>query len=231
MTAFIRQEATEKAREIEIKADEEFAIEKSKLVQQETAAIDAQYGKKSKQASMSQQITRSTVANRSRIRVLAARQDVLDDLIDETREKLNSFSQNKDKYLEVCKNLILESLYILNEDNVTVRARKSDFDIVRKAAEAAAKLFKDKTHQDVDVHLDERNPHPEDQYDCSFPKLAWCAMIPNLTRAGGVSVIGGQGKIAINNTLEERLRLLENEALPSIRLALYGPNKNRKFYD
>ena len=35
MTAFIKQEASEKAREIEIKADEEFAIEKAKLVQQE----------------------------------------------------------------------------------------------------------------------------------------------------------------------------------------------------
>ena len=40
MTAFIRQEALEKAREIQLKADEEFAIEKSKLVRQETASID-----------------------------------------------------------------------------------------------------------------------------------------------------------------------------------------------
>ncbi|CRK27987.1 hypothetical protein BN1723_014064 [Verticillium longisporum] len=38
MTAFIKQEAMEKAREIEIKANEEFAIEKSKLVRQETDA-------------------------------------------------------------------------------------------------------------------------------------------------------------------------------------------------
>jgi len=40
MTAFIRQEALEKAREIQLKADEEFAIEKSKLVRQETSSID-----------------------------------------------------------------------------------------------------------------------------------------------------------------------------------------------
>ena len=40
MTAFIKQEAMEKAREIEIKANEEFEIEKSKLVRQETDAID-----------------------------------------------------------------------------------------------------------------------------------------------------------------------------------------------
>jgi V-type H+-transporting ATPase subunit E len=40
----------EKAREIKIKADEEFNIEKAKLVRQETLAIEAFYLKKTKQA-------------------------------------------------------------------------------------------------------------------------------------------------------------------------------------
>ena len=71
MTAFIKQEALEKAREIQLKADEEFAIEKSKLVRQETAAIDTLYEKKFKQAAMSQQITRSTLANKTRLRAVS----------------------------------------------------------------------------------------------------------------------------------------------------------------
>src|SRR5436190_23604110 len=90
MTAFIRQEALEKAREIQLKADEEFAIEKSKLVRQETAAIDLLYEKKFKQASMSQQITRSTLANKTRLRVLSARQTLLDELFERAREKIAS---------------------------------------------------------------------------------------------------------------------------------------------
>jgi len=49
--------------------------------------------------------------------------------------------------------------------------------------------------------------------------------------AGGVSIIGGGGKIDINNTLDERLRLLETDALPSIRLTLFGENQNRRFHD
>lgn len=36
MVSFIKQEALEKAREIKVKADEEFNIEKAKLVRQET---------------------------------------------------------------------------------------------------------------------------------------------------------------------------------------------------
>lgn len=47
--------------------------------------------------------------------------------------------------------------------------------------------------------------------------------------AGGLSIIGGGGKIDINNTFEERLRLLELEGLPTIRNGLFGENQNRKF--
>jgi V-type H+-transporting ATPase subunit E len=46
-----------------------------------------------------------------------------------------------------------------------------------------------------------------------------------------VIVVGGSGKIEINNTLEERLRLLETAALPMLREMLFGKNANRKFYD
>ena len=49
--------------------------------------------------------------------------------------------------------------------------------------------------------------------------------------AGGVSIVGGGGKIDINNTFEERLKLLQDSALPSIRTTLFGKNENRKFYD
>lgn len=161
MTAFIRQEALEKAREIQIKADEEFAIEKSKLVRQETASIDNQYEKKFKQASMSQQITRSTLANKTRIKVLSARQELLDDLFEKARGKLEDFAKDKKKYTELCKNLILEGAYALNESKLEVRAREKDYDVVKEASGLAEKEYKERTKKDIEVVLDEENPQPE----------------------------------------------------------------------
>ena len=170
MTAFIRQEALEKANEIEIKADEEFAIEKSKLVRQETSSIDSQYAKKHKQASMSQQITRSTLANKTRIKVLSARQELLDELFEKARDKLASYSEDKGKYEDMCKGLILEGLYALNEDKVKVRARKADYHLVKKAIDGAKKEYKENLGKDVTVELDEKSPQPEGSYVClSFP--------------------------------------------------------------
>lgn len=157
MTAFIRQEALEKAKEIQIKADEEFAIEKSKLVRQETATIDSQYEKKFKQASMSQQITRSTLANRTRLKVLSARQELLDNLFEQANARLRSYSEGAGNYQEICKNLILEGLYALSEERVQVRARRADYDVVKKSIEDAREEYGD----GVDVDLDGDNPQPE----------------------------------------------------------------------
>lgn len=162
MTAFIRQEALEKAREIQLKADEEFAIEKSKLVRQETAAIDTLYEKKFKQAAMSQQITRSTLANRTRLRVLSSRQELLDDLFQRAREKISSIAAgDAKKYESVLKGLVLEGLYALNEDKIEIRGRKKDYDTLKAAMGDAAKEFQDNVGNEVTVVLDEAEPLPD----------------------------------------------------------------------
>ncbi|KAI1047237.1 hypothetical protein LB505_011069 [Fusarium chuoi] len=212
MTAFIKQEAMEKAREIEIKANEEFEIEKSKLVRQETDAIDSQYEKKFKQATMSQQITRSTVANKTRLKVLGARQELLDNIFEEAQKKLAEGAKDKGKYQKALKGLLLEGFYALNEPELQVRARKKDYDVVKKAIEDAAKEFKKELGKDITAKIQEDDPLPEGI-------------------AGGVVVISGSGKIDIDNTFEARLRLLEESAAPAVREALFGKNPNRKFFD
>ncbi|PNP42180.1 hypothetical protein TGAMA5MH_05862 [Trichoderma gamsii] len=212
MTAFIKQEAMEKAREIEIKANEEFEIEKSKLVRQETDAIDTQYEKKFKQATMSQQITRSTVANKTRLKVLGARQELLDSIFDEARKQLASGVSDKDKYQKTLTGLVLEGFYAMNESEVQLQAKKSDYDAVKKAVEEAAKEYKKEVGKDVTATIDESNPLDD-------------------STAGGIIILGGKGKIDIDNTLEARLQLLEHAAAPAVRENLFGKNPNRKYYD
>ncbi|KAH8171814.1 ATP synthase (E/31 kDa) subunit domain-containing protein [Sarocladium implicatum] len=212
MTAFIKQEAMEKAREIEIKANEEFEIEKSKLVRQETDAIDAQYEKKFKQATMSQQITRSTVANKTRLKVLGARQELLDSIFEEAQKKLSEGTKDKNKHQKILKGLLLEGFYALNEPSLKVRSRKKDVEIVKKAIEEATKEYKKQVGSETSATVAEDEPLPEGSN-------------------GGVIVIGGDGKIEIDNTFDTRLTLLKDTAAPAVREALFGKNANRKFYD
>ncbi|KKF94799.1 V-type proton ATPase subunit E [Ceratocystis platani] len=213
MTAFIKQEAEEKAREITIKADEEFNIEKAKLVRSETDAIDTAYEKKYKQATMAQQITRSTVANKARLTVLSARETLLDEIFDEAEAALKkSVVDDKSRYEASLTKLVLEGAYALDEPEMLVRLRPSDKSIADATLKSAADEFKKATGREVKLTVDAENPLAEDS-------------------AGGAIVVGGKGKITIDNTLEARLSILRENALPAVRQSLFGSNPNRKFYD
>ena len=179
MTAFIKQEAMEKAREIHLKADEEFAIEKSKLVRQEKQSIDSQYEKKFKQASMSQQITRSTSSNKTRLRVLQGRQELLDTLFEDARKKIADAAKDKD-YDAALKGLILESMYMLYEPKVGIKCKKDEVDKVKKAAEEASKEYEKETGSKTEAIISEKDYLPEGAYvSCSI----LCAICANSTTA------------------------------------------------
>ncbi|KAI9831516.1 MAG: V-ATPase V1 sector subunit E [Phylliscum demangeonii] len=215
MTAFIRQEAVEKAKEIEIKADEEYAIEKSKLVRQETAVIDRSYASRWKTAALSQQITRSKLANRTRLQIINAKQTLVDEIMERARHQLSQRTDGDhahDAYRRVLRDLMLEGAYALREPTVAVKTRRKDVGLAKAAASEAQRIYKEQMHHDVTMVVDEDDPLPE---SCT----------------GGVSIVGGGGKIDINNTLDERLHLLQTESLPAVRATLFGPNPNRKFYD
>lgn len=48
--------------------------------------------------------------------------------------------------------------------------------------------------------------------------------------AGGIIGSTMQGRIKVDNTLNERLKILEEKMLPELREDLFGKNPNRKFY-
>ncbi|KAK9479512.1 ATPase, V1/A1 complex, subunit E [Lipomyces japonicus] len=212
LVQFIKQEALEKAREIQIKADEEFAIEKAKLVRSETATIDSVYERKTKQASLAQQITKSNITNKTRLRVLAARQDVLDDVFEEATNKLAHVAEDGDKYSALLKDLILEGAFVLFEKDIKVVAREADYDAIKTVIPTVQKEFKSQAKFDVAITINESEPLPAES-------------------AGGVIVQGSAGKIVVTNTLEERLKLLNEESLPAIRYSIFGENPGRKFFD
>ena len=69
MMAFIEQEANEKAEEIDAKAEEEFNIEKGRLVQQQRLKIMEYYERKEKQVELQKKIQSSNMLNQARLKV------------------------------------------------------------------------------------------------------------------------------------------------------------------
>ncbi|ORY00703.1 ATPase, V1/A1 complex, subunit E [Basidiobolus meristosporus CBS 931.73] len=212
MVAFIKQEAQEKAREIKVKADEEFNIEKAKLIRQESINIDTAFDRKVKQADVQRRIAQSNVINKSRLQLLATRQQLLNDLFAEATERLKSVSQDKSSYQVLIKDLVLQGLYQLMDKKVNVVCRQADVSIVENAIKEAQQEYQKAFNTTVDVTIDKNEFLPKDSN-------------------GGVILSSLEGRVKCHNTLESRLELLKDQMLPDIRYMLFGHSPSRKFFN
>lgn len=212
MMAFIEQEANEKAEEIDAKAEEEFNIEKGRLVQTQRLKIMEYYEKKEKQIEQQKKIQMSNLLNQARLKVLKARDDLISELLNEARQRLGRVMKEPSRYQTLLDGLILQGFYQLLEPMVLIRCRKQDMAAVKTSINKNAPIYKNSVNKDIDVHIDQENFLSEDI-------------------AGGIEMYNSTGKIKVSNTLESRLDLIAQQMMPEIRVALFGANQNRKFLD
>ncbi|KYO36629.1 V-type proton ATPase subunit E 1 [Alligator mississippiensis] len=212
MMAFIEQEANEKAEEIDAKAEEEFNIEKGRLVQTQRLKIMEYYEKKEKQIEQQKKIQMSNLMNQARLKVLRARDDLIADLLNEAKQRLAKVVKDTARYQALLDGLILQGFFQLLEHKVFVRCRKQDLPLVKAAVQKSIPAYKTAAKKDIDVHVDQETFLPEQI-------------------AGGVEIYNSNGKIKVSNTLESRLDLIAQQMMPEIRVALFGANANRKFLD
>jgi len=210
MMTFIEQEANEKAEEIEARAEEEFTIEKGRLVQQNRVKINDFYERKEKNVEMQRKIGASNLLNKSRLEVLQAQEQHVNRILDEAKQQLRNITRDSARYSALLHKLISQGLCQLMEPSVTVRCRQEDLALVEAAAPAAAKDYEAMSQKKCDVVVDTNN----------FLSSALC---------GGVELIVRNNRIKISNTLEARMDMLAQQMLPEVRTMLFGKNPNRKF--
>merc|ERR1712045_636866 len=113
MVAFIEQEASEKAEEIDAKAEEEFNIEKGRLVQQQRLKIMEFYERKEKHIELQKKIEMSNLQNKARLKVLKARDDHCESLLEDARSKLGNLAENPAQYRKLLEGLIAQAMFQL----------------------------------------------------------------------------------------------------------------------
>jgi len=212
MMAFIEQEANEKAEEIDAKAEEEFNIEKGRLVQQQRLKIMEYYEKKEKQVELQKKIQSSNMLNQARLKVLKVREDHVRAVLEDARKRLGEVTRDSGKYSQILESLILQGLYQLFEKEITVRVRPQDRDLVKSIVPNVATKYKDITGKEVNLKVDDETHLSQET-------------------TGGIELYALRNKIKICNTLEARLELISQQLVPQIRNALFGRNVNRKFTD
>lgn len=172
MVSFITQEATEKALEVRIKADEEFHLEKAALLNASRDEVLTTYEARAKQFHLDQQIKKSTVANKTRLAVLQHQTEVLDGLFLQAKKRLEEV-QRGEGYAQLLRGLVLEGLYAITERRMSVRAREKDYEIVKGFLGEVEKEYRKGIEGDDNIileqlTLDESNPLGA-EYVLTFP--------------------------------------------------------------
>lgn len=135
------------------------------------------------------------------------RDQLLETVFQDAKNKMNDVSQDSDGYRDIIQRLTLQALYSLMAKDITVCIRPQDHAISQDAISEAVNEFTRasgiKCSHTIKNELSEK-----------------CR--------GGVIVWGFHGRIKVDNTLDQRLHLLEEKMLPELRTMLYGKNPNRK---
>jgi len=221
MQNFILQEAEDKAAEIRAKAQEEFSIEKSRIVMGEKLKIMKEYERREKQIEVQKKIAASNELNQSRLKVLKTRDEVIQRLLSDAQKRLAYEGKIVDKYKVLLKELIIQGLVRLNEPKVQVVGRKEDLPLLKDLLNDALSGYRDLGGREVALQVDEKNflpPGPSEGYR-------------GPTCSGGVILSALDGKIICKNTLDARLALAFEQRLPEIRIQLFGRSKTRVHFD
>eukprot|EP00933_Yihiella_yeosuensis_P073094 TRINITY_DN8166_c0_g7_i1.p1 TRINITY_DN8166_c0_g7~~TRINITY_DN8166_c0_g7_i1.p1 ORF type:complete len:236 (-),score=71.65 TRINITY_DN8166_c0_g7_i1:171-878(-) len=218
MTQFILNEAKDKAEEIDTKALQEFSVEKLKIVNASKEKIQQEYQKKAKQVETQAAIARSTAINRSRLEKIKKRQDMLVQLSNDCKTSLVQQLKTEATHKQIITQLIVQGLLMLLEGEVEVRCRACDDALVSSCLAAAtaeySKAIKAQTGASLTCKL-------------SLDKVNKLAPPPSSAEQHGPTCIGGvtlacqKGQITIDNTIDSRLKLVMEQAKPTIRALLF----------
>ena len=219
MCEFILQEAQEKATEINVKTHEECELDRQVLVQEGRMKVQEEYAKKEKDLQVQQRIAQSAEIGRQTKRRMVARDNLLNKLYQLAKERLAQLSINeKDKYTEVLRDLILQGLIKIEEPDIVVRCRKVDLELVRsilpEVREKYIKMMKDECDEDVDVTV---TLNEEDNKMLPPPPDG----TPMLSCSGGIIMEGHSGRLVLDNTFDKRLEVCFHDLMPVMRKCLF----------
>lgn len=216
MTQFILNEAKDKAEEISAKALQEFSLEKMKILNQTKEKIHQDMEKKRKMEETKNAIERSTAVNRSRLEKIRARQDKLAQLAADSQaavaKKLDSEASKRDFITK----LITQGLLMLLEDDVKVRCRQQDAALVQGCLAPAAQSYSQVVMNQAGCRKDCKV-----SLDSEFLPPAPSAGSHGASCLGGVVLCCQKGAITIDNTIDSRLKLVLDQAKPTIRKLLF----------
>ena len=85
----------------------------------------------------------STLTNKSRLKLLQQREEHLQDLFTIARGAIDGLANDEARYVQFLEGIIVQGFLAQLEPEVTVHTRQKDVEIVQRAADSAARQYKE----------------------------------------------------------------------------------------
>jgi len=201
MTQFILHEAREKADEVMVKAQQDYTMEKQRVVEDEKLKIRKEFERRERGMSSQSKIDTAKELNKCKISVLQNQSDEIDACVKMACSKLETISSDTGSYTQLLVGLIKQGITKLsNESVILVRCREQDKSTVQNAI------------SQVSVAEVQISVMPE----------ALPAIFEGEKCTGGVLMMNESGKIKVNNTFNARLAIAAEHLLPELKNQLFG---------
>ena len=207
----------EKANELYIKTEHDFSLEKQVKVHDAKLKIQKEAAERQKAADTQRRIQRSVVSSEVRVRKMVARDQMVQKVKVQTKERLASqATRDPNAYAGMLLKLIVQGLIKLNESRVEVQCREMDAKLVQGVADKAARQYEQmildacKERVKVEVVLSQK-PLPGPANGSGAPSCS-----------GGVKLLARGGRIVCDNTLDSRLNIAFEDLMPVVRKMLFS---------
>ena len=155
-------------------------------------------------------IQESQKKNKLRLEKLKVKIDYVNNIVEETKTALIEKVKDKGTYKEVMTKLIIQGLIKLLESDVNVIVKKEDVELVKTVLDKAKSNFEELMSSQT---IKFKNLKVKLTIDEKY-------FLPDYI-IGGVMVTAMKSKIRVDNTLNKRLELLKQSAIPDIRKILF----------
>lgn len=210
MVAFIRQEARDKAEEIQVRAKEECNVEVLKMVDGEKAKLRDYFKQQEKRVEIESKIQRQKLVDKYRMELLKSQDTKKRQLEEDCAKALQKVTKDAGRYKTFMKESLTQAMIkIWDEAEVTVQCRKEDAKLVQGIMNDVLNGVLSRAKKECNEELAMKAVFDKTPIDC----------------IGGVRVTARGGRVICDNTLDARLKIVIKDQMPYVKDKLFSAGR------
>ena len=229
MIKFIEAHGKERVSDINMQMENDFTVQKEKMIDAEKKRLYEQFNKDLNIAEINLKIEKSAQANKVRIDKMTQTNVLVESLREKTKQSLqDKMTSDRAAYSELLKKLLVQGLIKLIERKITLRCRESDHEILQAVIDDAVSEYKQLMLSQVkdlegkddipcEVVIDEDKRLPE-----------YNEADPTNSCLGGFVMYARKNRIVCSQTLDDRVNMVYEQAVPAMRAQLFPCLQRKK---